>query len=43
MPEAYAVRMTGGKRQTYQTRADYQAGRFKAQDAARKRRSRILG
>ena len=43
MAEAYAVRMTGGEKQYFQTKSDYQSGRARAQDSARKRRSRILG
>lgn len=44
MPEPYAVRMRpDGKRDVYERKADYVAGRARAKDAARKRRSRILG
>lgn len=41
MPENYAVRVTGKKKEYYRTKADYQAGRARATDAARKRRSRV--
>lgn len=41
MPEPYAVRMTGGKKVYYKTKADYIAGRYRASDAGRKRRERI--
>lgn len=45
MGEAYATgtNQKTGKREVYQTKKDYQAGRAKKQDSARKRRSRILG
>ena len=40
MPENYAVRVSGRKREYYKTKADYQAGRARAVDAGRKRRAR---
>ncbi len=43
MPENYAVRVSGGKKEYYKTKSDYIAGRSRAKDAARKRRSRVLG
>lgn len=45
MGENYAtsVNQRTGKKEYYRTKADYQAGRARKQDAARKRRSRILG
>jgi len=41
MPEPYAVRMTGGQRRSYRTRADYIAGRFQASGTANAQRARI--
>lgn len=45
MGENYATstNQKTGKKEVYRTKADYQAGRAKKQDSARKRRSRILG
>jgi hypothetical protein len=45
MSESYAVGVNqkSGKKEYYRTKADYQAGRARKQDSARKRRSRILG
>ncbi len=45
MGESYAtgVNQKTGKKEYYRTKADYQAGRARKQDSARKRRSRILG
>lgn len=40
MPENYAVRVSGRKKEYYKTKADYQAGRARAVDAGRKRRER---
>nr|DAD65224.1 MAG TPA: hypothetical protein [Siphoviridae sp. ctD4R19]DAW57286.1 MAG TPA: hypothetical protein [Caudoviricetes sp.] len=40
MPENYAVRVSGRKKEYYKTKADYQAGRARAVDAGRKRRAR---
>nr|DAS14838.1 MAG TPA: hypothetical protein [Caudoviricetes sp.] len=40
MPENYAVRVSGKKKEYYKTKADYQAGRARAVDAGRKRRAR---
>lgn len=45
MGENYAssINQKTGKKEYYRTKADYQAGRARKQDSARKRRSRILG
>ena len=43
MGEFYAVRVSGGKKEYYKTKADYHAGRARAQDSARKREERALG
>ena len=43
MGEFYAVRVSGGKKEYYKTKADYHAGRARAQDSARKRAERALG
>lgn len=40
MPENYAVRVSGRKKEYYKTKADYQAGRARAVDAGRKRRAK---
>ena len=40
MGEFYAVRVSGGKKEYYKTKADYHAGRARAQDSARKRAER---
>lgn len=41
MPEYYAVKVTGGKRVYYRTKADYEAGRGQARATAAAQRSRI--